>query len=144
MPFTLELIVSWGTHPWYHGRLWLPEPEWTPVGLQGNQIFFFSQDGTQNLGHNFETCSLAFWCSGFPIQSVSSNTLTLHPFLSLFLCFCWYLISSRKLEIPRDHFMQRWARKRTEIVWTLQKQKILRRGGSNTQKNCTKRSSWLR
>ena len=27
-------------------------------------------------------------------------------------------ISSRKLEIPREHFMQRWARERTEMVWT--------------------------
>ena len=27
-------------------------------------------------------------------------------------------ISSRKLEIPREHFMQTWARKRTEMVWT--------------------------
>ena len=27
-------------------------------------------------------------------------------------------ISSRKLEIPREHFMQRWARYRTEMVWT--------------------------
>ena len=27
-------------------------------------------------------------------------------------------ISSRKLEIPREHFMQRWALKRTEMVWT--------------------------
>ena len=27
-------------------------------------------------------------------------------------------ISSRKLEIPREHFMQRWAQSRTEIVWT--------------------------
>ena len=27
-------------------------------------------------------------------------------------------ISSRKLEIPRDHFMQRWAQYRTETVWT--------------------------
>ena len=27
-------------------------------------------------------------------------------------------ISSRKLEIPREHFMQRWAQKRTEMVWT--------------------------
>ena len=26
-------------------------------------------------------------------------------------------ISSRKLEIPREHFMQRWAEKRTEMVW---------------------------
>ena len=27
------------------------------------------------------------------------------------------------------------------MVWTEQKQKILRRGGKNTQKNCTKKSS---
>ena len=27
-------------------------------------------------------------------------------------------ISSRKLEIPREHFMQRWAWLRTEMVWT--------------------------
>ena len=27
-------------------------------------------------------------------------------------------ISSRKLEIPKEHFMQRWARSRTEMVWT--------------------------
>ena len=27
-------------------------------------------------------------------------------------------ISSRKLEIPREHFMQRWAQKRTDMVWT--------------------------
>ena len=27
-------------------------------------------------------------------------------------------ISSRKLEIPREHFMQRWAQERTEMVWT--------------------------
>ena len=27
-------------------------------------------------------------------------------------------ISSRKLEIPRVHFIQRWARKRTEMLWT--------------------------
>ena len=25
---------------------------------------------------------------------------------------------SRKLEIPREHFMQRWAQLRTEMVWT--------------------------
>ena len=48
-------------------------------------------------------------------------------------------ISSRKLEIPSEHFMQRWARKRTQMVWTKQTQKILRRGGKNTQKNCTKK-----
>ena len=27
-------------------------------------------------------------------------------------------ISSRKSEIPREHFMQRWAQERTEMVWT--------------------------
>ena len=27
-------------------------------------------------------------------------------------------ISSRKLEIPRKYFMQRWAQSRTEMVWT--------------------------
>ena len=27
-------------------------------------------------------------------------------------------ISSRKLEISREHFMQRWAQQRTEMVWT--------------------------
>ena len=27
-------------------------------------------------------------------------------------------ISSRKLEIQREHFMQRWAQQRTETVWT--------------------------
>ena len=26
--------------------------------------------------------------------------------------------SSRKLEIPREHFMQKWAQKRTEMAWT--------------------------
>jgi len=27
-------------------------------------------------------------------------------------------ISSRKLEIPKEHFIKRWARYRTEMVWT--------------------------
>ena len=27
-------------------------------------------------------------------------------------------ISSRKFEIPRERFMQRWAQYRTEMVWT--------------------------
>ena len=27
-------------------------------------------------------------------------------------------ISSRKLEIPRENFMQRWAQQSTEMVWT--------------------------
>ena len=35
----------------------------------------------------------------------------------------------KKSEIPREHFMQRRAQLRTEMVWTKQKQKILRRGG---------------
>ena len=47
--------------------------------------------------------------------------------------------SSRKLEIQREYFMQRWAQKRTEMGWTLKKQKILRRDGKNTQKNYTKK-----
>ena len=46
---------------------------------------------------------------------------------------------SRKLEIPREHFMQRWAQYRTEMVWTSQKQKILRGGEKNTQKSYTKK-----
>ena len=33
----------------------------------------------------------------------------------------------------------RWAQQRTGMVWTLQKQKILR-GGKNTQKNYTRRA----
>ena len=48
-------------------------------------------------------------------------------------------ISSRKLEIPKEHFMQRWAQQRTEMVRTYQKQKLLRRGGKNTQMNYTKK-----
>ena len=27
-------------------------------------------------------------------------------------------ITSRKLEIPREHLMQRWAQYRAEMVWT--------------------------
>ena len=27
-------------------------------------------------------------------------------------------ISSRKSEIPREHFMQKWAQERTEMLWT--------------------------
>ena len=42
------------------------------------------------------------------------------------------------IEIPREHFMQRWAQGKTEMVWTQQKQKILRIGGKNTQKNYTR------
>ena len=43
---------------------------------------------------------------------------------------------SRKLEISREHFMQGWAQK-TETARTQQKGKRLRRGGKNTQRNCT-------
>ena len=35
--------------------------------------------------------------------------------------------------------MQRWAQNKTEMVWTEHKQRILRRGGKNTQNNCTKK-----
>ena len=55
-------------------------------------------------------------------------------------------ISSRKLEIPREHFMQRWAgsiknRNGRDLI----EPKILRRGGKNTQKNCTKKifTTWI-
>ena len=50
-------------------------------------------------------------------------------------------ISSRKLEILKEHFMQRWAKQRTEVAGTYQKKKRLRRGGKNTQKTVQKRSS---
>ena len=48
-------------------------------------------------------------------------------------------ISSRKLETSREYLMKRQTQYSTETVWTYQKQKILRRGGKNTQKNCTKK-----
>ena len=48
-------------------------------------------------------------------------------------------ISSRKFEISREHFMERWAQYRKETVWTEQKQKTLRRVDKNTQKNYTKK-----
>ena len=54
-------------------------------------------------------------------------------------------ISSKKLEIPREHFMQRWTRNGMDLteamVWTQQKQKILRRDGKNTQRTVQKISS---
>ena len=46
-------------------------------------------------------------------------------------------ISLRKLEIPRGHFMQRWHNKGQKLYGPKQKQKILIRGGKNTQKNYT-------
>ena len=45
----------------------------------------------------------------------------------------------KKIRDTKGLFMHRWVRKRTEMVWTEQKQKILRRGGKNTQKNYTKK-----
>ena len=36
--------------------------------------------------------------------------------------------------------LHRWAQQRTGMVWTWQKQKIVRRGGKDTQKNCTRRA----
>ena len=49
-------------------------------------------------------------------------------------------MSSRKLEILREHFMQRWTNKGQKWYGpNKQKQKVLRRGGKNTQKNCTKK-----
>ena len=32
---------------------------------------------------------------------------------------------SRKLEITKEYFIQRWAQSTTEMIWTKQKQKIL-------------------
>ena len=45
---------------------------------------------------------------------------------------------SRKLEIPRKYFMQRWAQQRTEMAWTERKQMILRESGKNTQRTVQK------
>ena len=45
-------------------------------------------------------------------------------------------ISSRKLEIPREHFMQRWVRKDGNGM-DLTEAEDIRQGGKNTQKNCT-------
>ena len=48
------------------------------------------------------------------------------------------LENSRKLEIPRELFMQSWAHL---LGPPKQKQKILRRSGKNTQRNYIKKSS---
>ena len=37
--------------------------------------------------------------------------------------------------------MKRWAQQRKEVIWTYQKQKLLRRGGKNTQNNCKKKKN---
>ena len=49
-------------------------------------------------------------------------------------------ISSRRLEISREYLMQRWAHNGQKWYGPNKKQKILRRGGKNTQKNCTKKN----
>ena len=47
----------------------------------------------------------------------------------------------KKIRDAKGTFHAKMGTIRTEMVGTQQKQKILRRGGKNTQKNCTKRSS---
>ena len=46
----------------------------------------------------------------------------------------------KKIKDTKGTFHVKMGSIRTEMVWTTQKQKILRRGGKNTQ-NCTKRAS---
>ena len=43
----------------------------------------------------------------------------------------------KKIRDTKGTFMQRWTHSRTEMVWTSQKQKMLRRGSKNRQKNYT-------
>ena len=50
-------------------------------------------------------------------------------------------ISSRKLEIPRVHCMQDGHNKRQKWHGPNRSRRLLRRGGKNAQKNCTKISS---
>ena len=45
----------------------------------------------------------------------------------------------KKIRDTKGTFHAKMGSIRTEMVWTYQKQKILRRDGRNTQKNCTKR-----
>ena len=45
----------------------------------------------------------------------------------------------KKTRDTKGTFHAKMGSKRTEMVWTYQKQKILRRGGKNTQKNYTKK-----
>jgi len=42
------------------------------------------------------------------------------------------------IRYQREHFMQGWAQKRTKMVWTQYKHKILKRGSKNTE-NCNKK-----
>ena len=45
------------------------------------------------------------------------------------------------LEIPREHFMKRWAQNKGQNDMDPTEEDDIRRGVKNTQKNCTKRSS---
>ena len=45
----------------------------------------------------------------------------------------------KKIRDTKGTFHAKMGLKRTEMVWTLQKQKILRRGVKNTRKNYTKK-----
>ena len=47
----------------------------------------------------------------------------------------------KKIRYTKGTFHVKMLTIKAENVWTQQKQKILRRGGKNTQKNCTKRDS---
>ena len=47
----------------------------------------------------------------------------------------------KKIRDTKGTFHAKMGAIKDRTVWTKQKQKILRRGGKNTQKNCTKRSS---
>ena len=45
----------------------------------------------------------------------------------------------KKIRDPKGTFHARWAQQRIEMVWTQQKQKILRGSDKNTQKNKAKK-----
>ena len=47
----------------------------------------------------------------------------------------------RKIRDTKGTFHAKMGTKKRKIVWTSQKQKILKRGDNDTQKNHTKRSS---
>ena len=46
----------------------------------------------------------------------------------------------KKMRDTKGTFHAKMGSIKDRMVWTLQKQTILRRGGKNAQKNCTKRS----
>ena len=62
---------------------------------------------------------------------------------------CKEIEENNRMGKTRDLFRKirdikgRWAWKRTEMVWTLHRQKILRTGAQNTQKNCTKKKIFM-